>query len=474
MDAREPDSAAPLTHRETKRVVFGVLLPVFMGSLDQTILASTLPTIGREFGDFQTLPWLISAYLIASTAVTPLYGKIADIHGRRVTLIVAIAIYMVGSLACALAPNMFVLVVARVVHGLGGGGFTSLGLVVLGDVATPRDRGKYYGYFSVVYTTAGASAPALGGFFAEYLHWSLIFWCNIGMGVIALVLTRSLRRLPRYERWHRLDLVGAALIMAASSTFMLAINMGGARLPWMSPLIVSLLAAALVLGIAFVLRLATAPEPLIPIAILADPVARCAVLAAGFGWGSIVGLNIFLPVYLQTVIGLSATSAGLGLMVLMATLNISAGLAGQVLGRVKHYKRLPIIALATATGAVLVLAWRGDSLTIWTFEILLAVIGLGFGPLPPLTQVVLQNAVRTHQFGSAIGTMNFARNLLSTVLVAVFGALVLATPPEGGTQIAVISAGSFGRVFLAAAACLSIALVAIIILEERPLKGDRP
>lgn len=474
MTVSEPDSGAPLTHRETKRVVFGVLLPVFMGSLDQTILASTLPTIGRELGDFQTLPWLITAYLIASTAVTPLYGKVADIYGRHVTLIVAIVVYMVGSLACALAPNMVMLIVARVVHGMGGGGLTSLGLVVLGDIASPRDRGKYYGYFSVIYTTAGAGGPALGGFFAEHLHWSYIFWCNLALGTLALLSTRSLRRLPRYERWHRLDILGAGLIMAASSSFMLAVNMGGARFPWTSPIIVGLLVAAAVLGAVFVLRLVTAPEPLIPISILADPVARCAILATGFGWGSIVGLNIFLPVYLQAVIGLSATSAGLALMVIMATLNISAGLSGRALGRARRYKRLPTIALAMAIGAVLVLAWRGATLDIWTFEILLAVIGLGFGPLPPLCQVALQNAVRTHQFGSAVGTMNFARNLLSTVLVAVFGALVLTGSSALQAGLPAVSASAFSRVFLAAAASLSIALVAIVVMEERPLKGDRP
>ena len=162
--------------------MLGVLLPVFMGSLDTTILASALPSIGREFGDVHNLPWLITAYLIANTAVTTLYGKISDIHGRRTTLLISISMYMLGSLVCALAPNMFVLILGRVLHGLGGGGLTSTGMVVLGDIAAPKDRGKYYGYFSATYTTAGACGPALGGFLAEYLHWSVIFWINIPLG----------------------------------------------------------------------------------------------------------------------------------------------------------------------------------------------------------------------------------------------------------------------------------------------------
>src|ERR1700681_3403514 len=175
MDASpQAATARDLTHRETQLVVLGVLLPVFMGSLDNTILASALPTIGREFNDTHNLPWLITAYLIANTAVTPLYGKISDIHGRRITLLIAVSLYMAGSLVCALAPNMLVLILGRILHGLGGGGLTATGMVVLGDVAAPRDRGRYYGYFSATYTTAGASGPALGGFIAEYLHWSVI------------------------------------------------------------------------------------------------------------------------------------------------------------------------------------------------------------------------------------------------------------------------------------------------------------
>src|SRR6187551_1823360 len=205
MDAGTPASQRTLTHRETLLVVLGVLLPVFMGSLDTTILASALPTIGREFGEVHNLPWLVTAYLIANTSITALYGKISDAYGRRVTLLIAISLYMLGSLVCALAPNMVVLILGRVLHGLGGGGLTSTGMVVLGDVAAPRDRGKYYGYFSATYTTAGACGPALGGFLAEYFHWKVIFWINIPMGIVALTLALTLlKRLPRHEQPHKL------------------------------------------------------------------------------------------------------------------------------------------------------------------------------------------------------------------------------------------------------------------------------
>ncbi len=474
-DRRE---GAPLTHRETLLIVFGVLLPTFMGSLDQTILATALPTIGRDFGDVHSLPWLITAYMLASTAVIPLYGKIADIHGRRFTLRIAILTYMAGSLVCALAPNMGVLIFGRALHGLGGGGLSSLGMVVLGDLVSPKERGKYYAYFAMTYTTAGGCGPLFGGLIAEHLHWSVIFWINIPMGVAALAITTSLlRRLPRYERPHRLDIVGAILIVLASVSLMLALNLGGVRFAWLSLPVLALFAVALAMAALFAFRLATAPEPLIPISILADPIVRCAIAANSFGWGAIIGLNIVLPIYLQSVMGLSATQAGLSLVVFMVALNSSAGLAGQVLGRVRHYKLLPMAFLTLAIGAVATLAWRADSMTPLAFELLVMLIGIGFGPLPSLTSVASQNVVARHQFGIAVGTMNFTRNLYATILIALFGAIVSAggasnaltgngAPPVGGNAIA------FGHVFLLAAASLAAAFIAILVMDEKPLRTD--
>jgi EmrB/QacA subfamily drug resistance transporter len=468
MDAYRP---APLTHRETLLIVFGVLLPTFMGSLDQTILASALPTIGRDLGDVHALPWLITAYLLASTAVIPLYGKVADIHGRRFTLRIALITYMAGSLLCALAPNMLMLIFARVLHGLGGGGLSSMGMIVLGDLVSPKERGRYYTYFAITYTTAGGCGPALGGFIADHLHWSAIFWINLPMGLAALAITSSLlRRLPRHERPHRLDVVGAALIVGASVAFMLALNLGGVRLPWTSPALLALFAAAAVVGALFVLRLLTAPEPLIPVAILAHPIVRCAIAANAFGWGAIIGLNVILPMYLQGVTGLSPTGAGLGMMVLMVSLNASAGLAGQVLGRVRYYKVLPLCGLAVSIAAVATLAWRAEHLTPLGFELLVFAIGAGFGPLPSLTSVAMQNVVPRHQLGISIGTMNFTRNLYATMLIAVFGAIVLAGAAAGAPAFAG-SAQAYGRAFFVAAGSLIVAFIAVLAMEQKPLQG---
>src|SRR5262245_27427150 len=461
----------PLTHRETLLIVFGVLLPTFMGSLDQTILATALPSIGRDLGDSHSLPWLITAYLLASTAIIPLYGKIADIHGRRFTLRIAILTYMAGSLLCALAPNMLVLIFGRVLHGLGGGGLSSMGMIVLADLVSPKERGRYYTYFAITYTTAGGCGPALGGFIAENLHWSVIFWINIPMGLAALAITTSLlRRLPRHERPHRLDVIGAALIVIASVAFMLALNLGGVRLPWLTPPMLALFAVALGFAGLFVARLLTAPEPLIPIATLNQAIVRYAIAANAFGWGSMIGLNIVLPMYLQGVMGLSPVQAGLSMVLFMVAMNSSAALAGQVLGRVRYYKVLPMIGLVLSLAAVLTLAARADRMTPGMFELLIILIGIGFGPLPSLTSVAMQNVVPRHQFGISIGSMNFSRNLYSTMLIAVFGAIALGGAPAGAALAT--DAEAFGRVFYVAAASFSIALVALVLMGQKPLLSN--
>ena len=476
-------TATYLSHRETRVVVWGVLLPLFMGSIDNTILASALPIIGHAFGDVRGLPWLITIYLLAATAAMPLYGKIADIHGRRFALHVAIALHMAGSIVCALAPSIFILILGRALQGIGGSGLSAVSVIVLGDAAAPKDRGRYYAYFSIVYTTAGACGPALGGFIADKLHWSLIFWLNIPLGLIALLITSTiLRRLPRNERPHRLDVIGATLIVTASVSFMLGLNLGGNTYPWLSAPVLTLFVAALIIGAGFVWRLLTAPEPLIPIAILTDPIVRWSVIANSFGWAAIIGLNIFLPIYLQSVIGFSATSAGLSLMVLMMSLNSSAGLCGQVLGRVTHYKILPMVMLVIAFAAVVLLALWADRMTLLSFQVLLFLIGAGFGPVPSLCMVALQNAVARHQLGIAVGTLSFARNLFATMLVALLGVIVLAVTaslaPGGAGEFggalppaAAEAAHAFRRVFIVVAGCFAVAFAALILIEEKPLRS---
>jgi MFS family permease len=476
------DDPKPLTHGEKRLIVMSMMLPVFLGSVDQSILASALPTIGRVFGDVNELPWVITSYLIAATALTPLYGKFADIHGRRASLLIALVVYMTGAFISASATSMLMLICGRVVQGMGGGGMVSSAQMVLGDIASPKERAKYYTYFSIAFTTAGGCGPALGGWICDHLYWWMIFIWKIPFCVLAIVLALTmLRRVPRHGRPHRLDFVGAILVMASSSSFMLALNLGGVRYPWLSAPILALLGGAVVLGAAFVGRLLTAVEPLIPIAVLADPAAQLTMAAHSFGWGSIVSLNIFLPMYLQSALGWSATSSGLSLMILMVTLNVSAGLSSQLIGRVRRYKLLPLCFLCVGLGAVVALAVSAGGMSSLKLEIILFLIGIGFGPTAPLTQVALQNTVSIHDLGAAIGTMNFTRTLMGTMLIAVFGAVILAHAPVGapaGTLghafLGSASVATFETVFFAIAGTLAISFLAVILLEEKPLDDTLP
>jgi MFS family permease len=240
--------------------------------------------------------------------------------------------------------------------------------------------------------------------------------------------------------------------------------------------VVGLFVLSLAGGVGFVIRQLTAPEPLIPLSILSDPIARWVIAANAFGWGSIVGLNIFLPMYLQSILGFSAATAGLSLMVVMVTLNTSAGVSGKLLARVEHYKTIPMLGLALAVAAVLVLAWQAENLNLWWFEVLLALIGTGFGATPPIASAALQNTVAIHHFGTAIGTMQFSRNLFSTILIAMLGVLVIAgnatfePGSAAGAAKSIYNAEGFVRVFFMAAASLAAALVCLAMVAEKPLK----
>lgn len=474
----------PLSHRETLVIVFGVLLPLFLGSISQTIVASALPTIGRSLGATGDLSWIISAYLLTSTAATPLFGKFSDTHGRRATMQIALWIFIAGSIACALAPNLATLIVARAMQGVAAGGLTSVPMTVLGDLAPPKLRVRYYTYFSLVYITAGALGPVLGGFFSEYVHWTAIFWAGVPFGLLAVVITRRLLlKLPAKHRYHRLDLAGAALLVAASLTFMFMLSAGGRTFAWASPQIIGVGVASAVLWVAFVRRLTTTPEPLIPLGIVRNPVVRMAIFANSLGWGGIVGLNIYLPIWLQTMSRMTPTESGLALMIVMVAVNAGALAGAQITARITHYKRTPIVSLTICIAATLWLAWRAEGMGVFELQATLGIWGFCFGPVAPVTAVSMQNAVPSHQLGTAVGSMAFGRNLLTTFLVAVFGVIVLHALPGGATQVGQASdalrsadlaaaAQAFRTLFLVGASCLALSLVGLLLLEERPLKEE--
>src|SRR5215475_7391507 len=247
---RDPltSSSDYLDHAAARRIVVGVLLTMLLAALDQVMVATALPTIAASLGDIDNMSWVVTANLLSATAATPLYGKLSDVYGRRTMILIAIGIYAAGSLACALAPSMLALIFARALQGLGGGGLMPLVQTIIGDVASPRERPRYQAYTSSTFILATVGGPVLGGFIAEHLHWSWIFWLNLPLCALAYLFTHNvLRRLPRHDRPHQLDLLGAALMVGAAIALMLALTWGGRRYAWMSPQILALIAASVVL-----------------------------------------------------------------------------------------------------------------------------------------------------------------------------------------------------------------------------------
>ena len=478
----EPSPELPaLTHPEIRAIVLGIMLAMFLGALDQTIVATALPTIGRHFGNINDLSWVVTAYLLTGTAVTPLYGKLADIHGRRILMLTAIVIFVAGSIACALAPSMTALVFGRAFQGLGGGGLMALAQTIIADIVSPRERGRYQGYIGAVFAVSSVGGPVLGGFLTEHVDWSLIFWINLPLGLVALGMTSSvLRRVPFTPRKHKLDVIGALLMMSAAVALLLALSWGGRRFEWISGPIGALLLTSAVLWGLFAWRLVSTREPFLPLTVLGNPVVRCATLAGACNMGTLVGMTIMVPLYFEVVLHLSASQSGMALIPLMAATVTMSTITGRLMTHVTHYKRISLVGLSLAILSLAPLAiWPGSMPTVLVL-LLLLLVGAGLGTVFPVSTVCMQNAVSRSQMGIATGAANFFRALFSALVVAVLGAIVLGgLGGVAGMSVEMLArtasapelAYAFRFVFLACALVLSFGMAFLISMEERPLKG---
>ncbi len=480
-EAHDDHEFPQLSHQEILPIIIGVMLAMFLGALDQTIVATALPTIGQHFHDLGDLSWVVTAYLIAGTSVTPLYGKLSDMHGRRVMLLIAVTVFVIGSIAAALAPSMTALIFARGFQGLGGGGLMALAQTVIADVVSPRERGRYQGYIAAVFATSSVGGPVLGGFLTEQVDWSLIFWINLPLGLAALVMIWVvLKRVPFHPRRHTLDLAGAALMMLAAVAMLLALSWGGRKFDWVSWQIAALFVGSLILWGLFGWRLMTADEPFLPLSVLGNPVVRSAALAGACNMSTLVGMTIFVPLYFEVVTHLSAGELGLALIPLMASTVLMSTVSGRAMMHVRHYKRIPYVGLSVAIVSLCTLAAFPVSLPLWAILVLLALVGCGLGSLFPISTVCMQNAVVQRQMGIATATANFFRALFAALLVAILGAIVLTG--LGGATGAVVETlarvsslpmleHAFRYVFLACALALCFSMSFLLALEERVLRG---
>ena len=492
----QPASApAPLDPKDTRTIIIGLMMVMLLAALDQTIVSPALPTIGRNLGDVEHLPWIVTTYLLAATVVTPLYGKFADIVGRRVTLLFAVIVFLAGSALCGFSQSMMFLIVARGIQGLGGGGLMSLVQTVISDIVTPQERAKLQGYFAAVFTTSSLAGPVLGGVISEKVHWSAIFWINLPVGAVALWLVyNALQKLPRFERPHKVDWLGAALMAAAAITTMVALDSaraGGIGLMGVFLPLWAAYAAAAALWLLFALRLGMAAEPLIPTGILKNPTVVISVLTATLAMGVMIGMGLYYPICLQVIYHMSPSVSGLWLALPSLGVLTGAMAAGRIVAATKgqKYKMVPLIGLVVGASAYAVLAATIADLPFWGFVAVLFVGNLGIGTVLPVSTVVTQSAVERHQMGTVTGVMNFFRSLGGTLLAAVFGGVLFGGIAQviggkvGGEITPQImdrlshtphAASIYQPLFLMAVGGLVVAALILTALKEVPLRGRTP
>lgn len=499
--AAMPDTAPPVfTHREILQVFSGVALAMLMAAMDQTIVATALPTMASEFGGLDLLPWVVTAYLLASTATTPIYGKLSDLYGRKRVLQVAILLFLAGSVLCTAAQSMTQMIVFRGIQGLGGGGLMSLAFTIIGDVVAPRERGRYQGMIGGVFALASVAGPLLGGVFTETIGWHWIFLINLPLGAAALVMThRALDRLPAGRAKPRIDLLGAALLAGAvTSLLVVATRGGGPGFGWTSSGCLGLAGLGAVLLAVFLWHERRTEEPILPMHLFRLPVVAIANPVVAVSAMVLFAGIVFLPLHLQLVQGAGATASGLLLLPLVLGMTLGSVGCGRLIARTGRYKTFPLVGLTLAAAMYLVLgllpAIAGDGL--WS-TLVLVPLGMGLGLVMPVMTVAVQNAVAQRDLGAATASVGFFRSLGGSVGVALFGAVfntavsgelesaglsgravlehgaaaLNGLPAEARAGVTATLERGFATLFLLAAALAVVAFALTLFLREVPLRS---
>ncbi len=411
-------------HKPRVRLIFtALMLVLLLASLDQTIVSTALPTIVGELGGIEHLSWVVTSYLLASTVVGPLYGKLGDLYGRKIVLQTAIVIFLVGSALCGLSQNMFELIAFRALQGLGGGGLIVVTIAAIADVVSPRERGRYQGFFGAVFGVSTVIGPLLGGFFVDNLSWRWIFYVNLPIGLIALVVIASAFPSRAEHVRHAIDFLGAALLAGGLSAIVLYTSLGGTTYAWDSPGMIALAVAGVLLLVAFVFAESRAAEPILPLELF-----RNRIFALTSVIGFIVGLALFgaityLPLYLQNVKGHSATSAGLLITPMMAGVLITSIGSGQLISKKGRYKPFPIAGTAIMTFGLLLLSRLAVDTTTVEAGVYMLVLGLGLGMVMQVLVLAAQNSVDYRLLGVATSGSTLFRQIGGSIGVAIFGAI---------------------------------------------------
>jgi EmrB/QacA subfamily drug resistance transporter len=438
-----PTSSAPPTGRALRTVFIALMLGMFLAALDQTIVSTALPTIVGDLGGLNHISWVVTAYLLASTISTPLYGKLGDMYGRKPVFLAAILIFLAGSMLAGLSQTMDQLIGFRALQGLGAGGLMVGAQAIIGDIVPPRERGRYMGLIGSVFGVASVAGPLLGGFLVDSFSWRWVFYVNMPIGAIAVVIVALRLHLHTPQTRHRIDYLGAGLLSVAVTSLILVATWGGNRYAWGSGTILVLAAVGLAFTAAFVWRERRAAEPVIPLRLFRSHVFNVS-SAMGFTIGmAMFGAIVYIPVYLQLVYGASPTSSGLRMLPLMGGLLVAAIASGRAITAIGRYKIFPIVGTAVLVVGMLLLSRLGVGTAPWLASAYMLVVGVGIGLVMQVLVLVVQNDAPPRDLGVATATATFFRSVGGSFGVAIFGAIFASRladqirhlPPEIARQI---------------------------------------
>jgi EmrB/QacA subfamily drug resistance transporter len=462
----------------------GLMVALLLAALDQTIVATALPRVVSDLGGITQYSWVFTAYMLGSTVTVPLYGKLGDAHGRKPLFIVAIVIFLIGSALCGTAQNMWQLVVFRAVQGIGAGGLFPLTLAMVGMIVPPRDRGRYQGLIGSVFAGASIIGPLVGGFIVDNASWRWIFYVNLPVGGLALAVIAVTMPRRSTRQTHSIDWVGAAVLATGTTALLLGLVWGGNQYPWGSPEVVTALAAAAVALAVFALVERRVPEPILPFDLLRNETVAGSVACMALVGAAMFGTISFVPLFVQGVIGTSATSSGVVLTPLIVGAVTTSFISGQIVSRTGRYRPNLLIG-PLVLGLGMFLLWRMDvHTTNGVAARNMVIAGIGLGMMMQIFVLSVQNSVARREMGSATALTQFARSIGSTLGVTLMGVIVNQNLPRSvnTTGVAIHRLPQAGRVALANALhpafllsvllCAAVFMIALLWVHEAPLRTE--